>query len=225
MEAELLGLIIGSLFSIMAYTVLLGDNPISKVTENIYMGILGGYTVSMQIDYINRNAVTKIGGGQYIYVLSLILSIMMLGRLSRKWMWVSRYPVVLTVGVGLGLAIRTTVTADFLNQIKATILPLNSLNNIVMVVGTVAATAYFLFTREFTGNARYINNLGRAFLLAAFGVTYGQTVSFRFELVIGRLVAMLKPEVISYTAGFIVLISAILIFGYKTKRITWYSAR
>lgn len=225
MDAELVGLIVGSLSSIAAYTVLIGDNPISKITENIYMGILGGYSLAMQIDYINRNAITKISGGQYIYIISLIISLMLLGRLKMEWMWISRYPVVLTVGVGLGLAMRTTVMADFLNQIQATALPWNSLNNIVMIVGTVTATAYFLFTTQYKGGYKYVNNVGRAFLLAAFGVTYGQTVSFRFELVIGRLVDMLRPEVMTYTVGFILLIAVVLIFGYQTKRIRWYGGK
>ena len=140
-------------------------------------------------------------------------------------MWVSRYPVVLTVGVGLGLAMRTTVMADFLGQIQATLLPWNSLNNIVMVIGTITAAAYFIFTAQQSGAYKYVNKAGRVFLLVAFGVAYGQTASFRFELVIGRLVAMLSPEVSMYTYVFIVIIAVVLIIGYKTKKIKWYSGK
>ena len=222
MDQMLLGLIVGSAVSIGAYSVLIGDNPISKITENLYMGILGGYILATNWDFINKNAFTRIQSGQYIYVIAIILSLMLFSRLKREWLWVSRYPVALTVGVGLGLAMRATVITDFLGQIKATILPLNSINNLIMLIGTVTTTAYFLFTREYKGTYKYINQTGRLFLLVAFGVAYGQTVSFRYELVIGRLVDMLRPEVAMYTYAFIVIVAIVLAIGYLTKKITWY---
>ena len=223
MDQILLGLIVGSAVSIGAYTVLIGDNPISKITENLYMGILGGYILATNWNFIYKNAIMKIQSGQYVYLLSIILSLMLFARLKREWLWVSRYPVALTVGVGLGLAMRTTVITDFLGQIKATLLPLNSIDNIVMVIGTVATASYFIFTREYKGVYKYANQTGRLFLLVAFGVAYGQTVSFRYELVIGRLVEMLKPEVAIYTYAFIVIVGIVLAAGYLTKKIKWYS--
>jgi len=225
MDAEVLGLLAGSAVSLGAYSVLIGDNPISKITENIYMGILGGYIFATNWDFINKNAIGKVAGGDFIYIIAILLSLMLLGRLKAEYLWVSRYPVVLTVGVGLGLAMRTTVTADFLGQIQATLLQWNSLDNIVMVIGTITAAAYFIFTAQTSGVYKYVNTVGRVFLLIAFGVTYGQTASFRFELVIGRLVAMLDPRVAMYTYAMIVIIAAILVYGYTTKKIEWYSGR
>lgn len=225
MDAEVLGLLAGSLVSLGAYSVLIGDNPISKITENIYMGILGGYIFAINWNFIQKNAIAKVAGGEYIYIIAILLSVMLLGRLKPQYMWISRYPVVLTVGVGLGLAMRTTVMADFLGQIQATLLPWNSVNNIVMVIGTCTAAAYFIFTAQKSGVYNYVNTSGRLFLLIAFGVTYGQTVSFRMELVIGRLVAMLDPRVAMYTYAFILIIAVVLVYGYKTKKIVWYSGR
>lgn len=195
MDAEILGLLAGSAVSLGAYSVLIGDNPVSRITENIYMGILGGYIFATNWDFINKNAIGKVAGGDFVYIIAILLSLMLLGRLKAEYLWISRYPVVLTVGVGLGMAMRTTVTADFLGQIQATLLPWNSLNNIVMVIGTCTAAAYFIFTAQSSGVYKYVNTAGRVFLLCAFGVAYGQTVSFRLELVIGRLVSMLDPRV------------------------------
>jgi hypothetical protein len=225
MDAEVLGLLAGSAVSLGAYSVLIGDNPVSKITENIYMGILGGYIFATNWDFINKNAIGKVAGGDFVYILAIILSLMLLGRLKAEYLWISRYPVVLTVGVGLGVAMRTTVTADFLGQIQATMLQWNSLDNIVMVIGTITAAAYFIFTAQSSGVYKYVNTTGRVFLLIAFGVTYGQTASFRFELVIGRLVAMLDPRVAMYTYAMIVIIAAVLVYGYTTKKIEWYSGR
>ncbi|MBC8224843.1 hypothetical protein H8E65_09650 [Candidatus Bathyarchaeota archaeon] len=225
MDAEILGLLAGSLVSLGAYSVLIGDNPFSKITENIYMGILGGYIFVTNWDFIQKNAIGKLMNGDLVYIIALVLALMLLGRLKPKYLWVSRYPVVVTVGVGLGMAMRTTVTADFLGQIQATLLPWNSLNNIVMVIGTITAAAYFIFTAQKSGVYKYVNTAGRVFLLCAFGVAYGQTVSFRMELVIGRLVAMLDPRVAMYTYAFILIIAVALAYGYKTKKIEWYSGR
>jgi hypothetical protein len=225
MDAEILGLLAGSIVSIGAYSVLIGENPVSKITENIYMGILGGYIFVTNWDFIQKNAIGKLMNGEFVYIIALLLSLMLLGRLNAKYIWISRYPVVLTVGVGLGMAMRTTVTADFLGQIQATLLPWNSLENIVMIIGTVTAAAYFIFTTQKSGVYKYVNSAGRVFLLIAFGVAYGQTVSFRLELVIGRLVSMLDPRVANYTYLFVVMIAVFLVYGYKTKKIQWYSGR
>lgn len=225
MDAEIMGLLAGSLVSIGAYSVLIGENPISRITENIYMGILGGYIFVTNYDFIQKNAISKMAGGEVIYIVSILLSLMLLGRLKAKYLWISRYPVVLTVGVGLGLALRTTVTADFLGQIQATLLPWNSLNNIVMVIGTCTAAAYFIFTAQSSGVYKYVNTAGRVFLLAAFGVTFGQTVSFRMELVIGRLVSMLDPRIAMYTYAFVLILAVLLVYGYTTKKIEWHSGR
>ena len=225
MDAEILGLIAGSLVSLGAYSVLIGDNPISRITENIYMGILGGYLFATNWDFINKNAISKVTGGEPLYILALLLSLMLLGRLKAEYLWISRYPVVLTVGVGLGMAVRTTVIADFLGQISATLLPWNSFNNIVMVVGTCLTAAYFIFTAQESATYKAVHTGGRVFLLCAFGVAYGQTVSFRLELVIGRLVAMLDPRVSMYTYVFMAIIAVVLIYGYKTNKIVWYKGR
>lgn len=225
MNWEFIGLLVGSAVSIGAYTVLIGDNPISRITEHIYTGILSGYIFATNWDYINKNAIGRIQEGQFIYITSLILCLMLLARLEPKWVWLYRYPVALTVGAGLGLAIRTTVVADFLGQIKATILPLNSINNIVIVIGTITSISYFLWSTRYEGPYVYVNRVGRLFLLIAFGVAYGQTASFRFELVIGRLVAMLDPQVQMYTYAMVAIVAIILGIGYQTGRIKWYSGR
>jgi len=225
MNWEFIGMLVGSAVSIGAYSVLIGENPISRITENLYTGILSGYILATNWDYINSNAIGKIQQGQFIYIISLILCLMLLARLKTEWLWLFRYPVALTVGSGLGLAIRTTVIADFLGQIEATILPLNSIDNIVMIIGTITSVSYFLWSTNYEGAYLYVNRVGRLFLLIAFGVAYGQTVSFRFELVIGRLVAMLDPQIQMYTWAMIAIVAIILGVGYQTGRIKWYSGR
>lgn len=135
MDGVFLGLLAGSFVSIGAYSVLMGENPLSKFTEHLYTGILGGYIFATNWNYIRANALNNIMQGELVYIVAIILSLMLVSRLSREYIWLSRYPVALTVGVGLGLAMRTTVMAEFLNQITATILPLNNINNLVMVVG------------------------------------------------------------------------------------------
>jgi len=225
MDMVWLGLVVGSFVSIGAYTILIGDNPVGKITEHIYTGILAGYILAINWNFIMNNAIGKIQGGQFSYIIPILLSLMLATRLKSEWLWVSRYPVALTVGVGMGLAIRASVLSDFIGQIQGTLLPINNLNNIVMIVGTITTTAYFLFTAKYSGPYKYVNQTGLLFLLVAFGVTYGSTASFRFELVIGRLVDMLRPDVAMYTYGFLALVAIILFYGYSTKRIPWYKSR
>ncbi|MFP4457768.1 MAG: hypothetical protein ACLFPS_08925 [Clostridia bacterium] len=50
------------------------------------------------------------------------------------------------VGIGTGLTIRGTIGSQLVQQIKATTIPLNSIDNIIIVVGSVTTVLFFYFT-------------------------------------------------------------------------------
>lgn len=210
--SDTLAIIVSTFVTIGAYSILFGDNVISKITENLYMGILAAFIFTSQINYIRMSAITKVQQGEYAYIAVIILIIMLFCRLKPQYFWLTRYPVAITIGVGLGLSVRAGIVSDFFQQIQATMLPLNSLNNIVLVLGTLTVIAYFIWTYSFTGPAKHIRNTGMTFLLAMIGTVYGQTVAMRHELIVGRITALMKPEVRPYTY-IIVAAVALIIYG------------
>ena len=120
-------------------------------------------------------------------IIPIIIGILLFTRLSRKLMWLSLYPIALIVGLGLGMTLRGAIFAQFLSQVKATMLPLNSVNNLIIIVGTTAVLLFFFFTREREGLFGSYVRFGRWIMMIAFGATFGDSVMMAMTLLIGRL--------------------------------------
>lgn len=64
--------------------------------------------------------------------------------LSGEIKWLRRIPTALMVGVGSGLAFTRFAQSDLVGQIRGTMLPLNDINNIIIVLGALCTIAYFV---------------------------------------------------------------------------------
>lgn len=225
MDPELITGIVIAASTIVAYSVLFGDHILSKSIENLYMGIMSGFIFASQLNYIQDNLFVSIQKGQYVYVLAAILAAMIFCRLKSEWTWITRYPIAIVVGTGLGLSMRSVIISDFWKQIMATMIPLNSVNNILLVVGTITVVLYFVFTTGlYKGSSKsieqasgYLRKTGMLFLVIMVGATYAKVTGSRYELVVGRMVDLLKPEIRIYTYVFAALVSIIIIMDYKLR--------
>jgi hypothetical protein len=98
------------------------------------------------------------------------------------------------VGNGVGISIRAAIHSDFIKNIAATASPLiatapmDTINNIIIFVGCVAALSHFVFTYEgmHKGTLGFVPKLGRWMMLMAFGASFGNTVMTRFGMYQGR---------------------------------------
>jgi len=118
--------------------------------------------------------------------------------------WISRWPLAFFIAVFAGLRLVSHFEADFVVQIKSTILPLivfaedgsfdlkTSLWNSIMVLGTLSCLTYFFFSVEHTGVVGKISRVGIYLLMITFGVGFALTVMSRYSLLIGRMNFLLK---------------------------------
>jgi len=111
----------------------------------------------------------------------------MLLRLSPKIGWIARWPLAFTVGSSAGLYFITYFQSNAMSQLEHTILPLNSFNNLVLIVGTVTGIIYFYFSKEHKGIFGGAAKVGIYFLMITFGASFGYTVMSRMSLLIGRI--------------------------------------
>lgn len=228
-----LGMIVASWICIMLYTMLYGDNVVSKTAEHIYMGVLAGYDVIVNLNYFyTKGVLASANPATFHFIIPVILGILIYARLHGKTRWLYRYPMAIIMGASLGVTIRTTVFSQVIDQILGNFPPKaplvgvpagNAINNLIIIVGSLCAIVFFVFSREFKGPERYVNRLGRLFLLGGFGMTYGNTVSYRYELMAGTFISnMLQPpEILPYTFGFAAAIAIILIISFKTGISKW----
>lgn len=123
-----------------------------------------------------------------MYIIPAVLGVMMLMRLAPKIGWISRWALAFIIGMGAGYFLITFLQTNALAQVQATMsLRLNSINNILLVVGVLTGLIYFFFSKEHKGVLGGAAKLGIWFLMIAFGASFGYTVMARFSLLIGRM--------------------------------------
>jgi hypothetical protein len=169
------------------FSFLWKENKVFRTFQHIYVGIAAGYGIVMQWKAIKNMAYTPlVTKGVYTWIVPIVLGLMLFTRFFKQVNWLARWTVAFLIGIGSALAIKILET-EFVRQAQATFLPLNSFNNWLLVLGTLAALTYFYFTVKpnpaLTGAAK----LGRYVLMLAFGAGFGNAVMGRVSLLISRM--------------------------------------
>jgi hypothetical protein len=200
----LLAAVLATLITFGLYSILTGvDNPFYAFAEHSYIGTAIGFLAVISITYLQTKVFTPImadPGGNILPLISVILGLMMLTRISTKYAWIARIPITVSIAVGVGISTRTGVITNIIAQIKATILPLwtgdwfVSLTNILVIVFVISTLIFFQYTTRRTGALGQASRFGRLVLYAGFGALFAQTFMGRIGLFLGRMETMLFPE-------------------------------
>jgi hypothetical protein len=196
---ELVGIWAAVFFTLAIYSFLYGENPWFRFAEHIYAGVSVGYTVAFNLDYLRDQWVSKwslSGTLMLLYVIAILFGLLWYARFTREYFFAYRWTLAIIVGTGIGMALRTVIFTQFLNQIIAQAnLSLwvagdiiGTVSNILIAIMVPSVLLYFWFTggqRE-TGGMYYIDRIARYTMMAGFGAAYGYTVLTRYSLFIGR---------------------------------------
>jgi len=151
--------------------------------QNLLIGASIAHAVVTSIETIRTNAIVKLTEmGRLDMLIPLALGILLFARFIPQYSWVDRYSVGFMVSIGASLALSRMVHTDIIKQISASIMPLSSgnpieiINALIITVGTSAAVAYFIFTKEQKGSVGLFTRLGRIVILVAFGSVFGNTM-------------------------------------------------
>jgi len=207
MIQDLFALIFGVFVTIFIYSFLWKENPLSRAVEHLFVGLAAVYTFGSMYDAAMTQAVwgaQRIEGGNYLWIVPILISLMYFFFFTKKYFYLYRYPVSIVVGIMAGMMICGMIQSNFLAQIQSTArdLPLIGagvwdwsggstgiigLNSLIIIIGTITALTFFFFTWEHKGALGVSTKIGRYFLMATFGAAYGSTVMARISLFIGRL--------------------------------------
>lgn len=184
-------LLLPAILTIGCWTIVFRDNPLYKFIEATAVGFVG-YELVNVIKTINEKAITPASGGDLTAIIGILLGILMLFRVSKKYAWLARPPLALTVGAALGLTMRGFLKSNLAIQLGRAAQPLTGtpfdiFNSLIMLTMTIGAIAYFIFTRKQTGPYSYLTKWGRIGLMAAWGAMYASTTTGRINYLIGRL--------------------------------------
>jgi hypothetical protein len=191
---------VGAILTILVWTFLYKDNDLYVFAEYTYVGVSVGYGFAVAVKNIIDMGITPITSGETILIIPIILGFLLYANYIPKYRWVSRWPLSILVGLGVGLAMRGAVKSDFIDQIRGTILPLiasegplQSFNNILIIITVVTILYYFIYTVEpnpqsgLGAFSRNIRTLARALMMVGFGAAYGNVMMYRFTIFLGRV--------------------------------------
>jgi len=192
------------------------DNPFYRFAEAVIVGVSAAYYMVVALwttlvpnlvgklwpAIIQSTAMPGLSSEHedywWLYFVPLVLGIMLLWRLMPKGSWIARWPLAFIVGTTAGVRLIGYLEADFLSQIRATMLPLvvmketaggemafslgESIRNGLIVFGVISALVYFLFSVEHKGPIGRIARAGTWTLMICFGAAFGYTVMGRIAL-------------------------------------------
>lgn len=174
------------------YSFLWKENRFFRAFQNLYVGLAAGYSVVQAIKSIQRQAWTPlVSKGQYSWIIPMIFGVLLYARFFNRWAWVARLPMAFLMGVGAALSMKA-IESDFVRQIQATLIPLKTFNDIVLVFGTALALTFFFFTFKPNVVSNYSARIGRWVLMLCFGAAFGNAVQGRLSLLIAQMQFILK---------------------------------
>ncbi len=183
-----LGTWIAAISTIGIMSFVFKDNPLYRIVENVYVGVSAGHALVLGWINIRDQGITPLTAeGEWSVIIPLLLGLLLYTRYFKDIAWLSRFPLSILVGIGTGLAIRGTIGSQIVNQVKSTVLPLNSINNAIIIFGTLGVLSYFYFSKEHRGVLKHVSTFGRCVMMVSFGAAFGSTVMGRMALLIDRL--------------------------------------
>ena len=188
-----IGIWMGAIATVMVLSYLWGDNALFKLSEHIFVGLGAGHSITMAYGNI-RDAAWKpiVNQGKLLLIIPTVLGLLLYARFSKRYGYLSRWGVALMVGIGTGVLLRGLPSAQVLAQLRATMLSLTTLDNIIIVGGTLGGITYFLFTIKGNPAIRALNAFGIYAMMVCFGVAFGGAVFQRTSQAAGAIQNLLK---------------------------------
>jgi hypothetical protein len=216
--ADLIGLFLGLIFTLLVFSYLLGDNPLFRVTISIFIGVAAGYAgaVTFYSVLLPRLFMPLFGsdrGEQVLTIVPLLLGGLMLTKISPRLARLGNLSMAYLVGVGAAIAIGGAMMGTLFPQAGASInlfdrqsmansstnFWVQVANGVVILGGTITTLAYFHFGAQVnsgtaSGRAPWIDSLaqvGQIFIAITFGVLFAGVYAAALTALIERVSALI----------------------------------
>lgn len=190
------------------------DNFLFRIAESVMVGIAAGYTLVMiYFQTLHTDLVLDLAFGKeptrWLKIVPAILGVMLATRLFPKVSWLSRFPLSIMIGIGIGQGLPLGLQGSVMEQIRGTIkidfpgqfarlmigdwaaLGLIA-GNIIIVVGSICGLLYFFFSKAHTGAFGRVAKCGVYIIMIGFGASFGYTIQGRIALFADRVLFLLR---------------------------------
>lgn len=208
---EVIGVWVGAVLTLLVFSYLLGDSPLFRLAQAIFVGVAVGYATAVAVylvlipKLVEPLMVAPQTNG-HLFV-PLVLGIMLMAKIRASWSPLGNIAIAFLFGVGGALAIGGAVTGALLPQLSATMVSLSPaqgigtvISNLLLVIGTIGALLSFRFVtgaqrrglRVLDAIGTGWSYVGRWFILIAFGAIFASTAISRVSILIDRVYFLLR---------------------------------
>jgi hypothetical protein len=227
-SAQGIGIWFAALLTLAILSFLYRDNMIYRFTEHLFVGVSAAYWMVMGFWttlvpnlfgklWPHMTAKLFLPGVEgtkdplwFLYFIPLVFSGLLLMRLLPKGAHLSRWALAFIMGTTAGLRLIAFLTADFMGQIRSTLISVAGYRaalvpggmptwsfeqmfwDLVAVIAILAALVYFFFSKEHRGAFGKVSRVGIWVLMVTFGAGFGYTVMGRIALLVGRVEFLLR---------------------------------
>jgi len=176
-------------FTLAVFSFLYRDNPVFKFAEHVFAGLSAGYYAGLIYQSVIKQQVwiPLTQDGRFLVLVPAILGVLMFARFVPRTGWLMRLPLAFAIGSTAGIMFIQQLHGLILPQISRTLLPLDSVDNVLIVAGVLCTLIYFYFSKPHKGPLGWVASGGIGFIMVAFGAHFGYTVMARVSLLIGRV--------------------------------------
>jgi len=162
------------------WTIFYRENAVYKTISSMSVGLMLAYWLKGGFDTIYKDVFLPASQINLARVAVLIIGLLMFLRFVQSLSFVSKWPIAILAGIGTAIASKGAVSAMVLSQITAgpflTSDALTNVNNVLVWVGIVATTVYFLFSFRRGPALNTVSKVGQVYMMLAFGVVFGQSI-------------------------------------------------
>lgn len=159
---DLIWIFISFILTILVFSYFLGDHAAFRFVMALFIGVSAGYfTVVLVFQVILSRLIVPIAAGAQLSLIPLVMSGLLLTKLSPRFSRFGNIPMAYLVGAGAAIAIGGSVLGTLFGQVKGALnqfTPIGGTSVFVayiegafFLLGTLATLAYFRFHAKTTG--------------------------------------------------------------------------
>ncbi|PKO00280.1 MAG: hypothetical protein CVU42_03685 [Chloroflexi bacterium HGW-Chloroflexi-4] len=208
LSADLLWMFVSFILTLMVFSYLFGDNALFRFVPALFIGATTGYMfVIVVFQVVLPRLVAPILNGSVITLIPIILSGLLLMKVSPKLSKFGNISMAYLVGTGAAVAIGGAILGTLFGQIKGTLTAFDSLQHATgttplflilegtfMLVGTIATLVYFNFgaknTAQKTAKRGWLSSafawIGQFFIAITLGAVFAGVLTTAITALVER---------------------------------------
>lgn len=169
---DVIGSAIGIALLCMQASYVFKQTTLSRIGERTMLSGAIAWTVANGITLVYDFISGIMSSGEYIALLYVPLSLLVLLQVTRRYFYYSRLPVSIFTGVTMGILLRGRIHTGVIEAIVGAVKPFEPLN-FMFIVMFCLTMAYFLYSVRPSPTFKVFNTIGLYFLMIALGFEFG----------------------------------------------------